>query len=536
MTVDTSRTHTAADYDVIIAGGGLAGLTLALQLQRDYPDLRTLVLERQQHPLPQAAHKVGESTVEIGAYYLAEIAGLREHLEEQHLRKFGLRFFFSHGASRIDQVAELGATRQLATPSYQVDRGILENYMGQECQRRGIDFREGCMLRRCDLGENGDSHRVVWTHEGQSAQATTRWLVDASGRRGLLKQQLGLARDNEHDAHAVWFRMDTRIKIDELCNDPAWRRQCTPPDRWLSTNHLTGPGYWVWLIPLASGAHSIGIVADSRMHALDDMRDFDLVMRWLQLNQPSLAAALEPVREKLLDFRFLRNYSYSATQLFSADRWALTGEAGTFLDPFYSPGTDFIAIANTYITALIGRDRAGQPLAPWARIYQDLFFSFYESTLDLFKGQYPLFGNARVMTQKVTWDYAYYWAILCPLVFQGRLTDIDLLGKMREEFRAATALNQRMQRLLADWHRSLGNAASTAGPGLIDQIRLPWLVELNRQMGKRLDPTLLERQLHDNIRLLRSLAAAISQHARVDAPHLEILETKEPDLPILDTE
>jgi hypothetical protein len=42
--------------------------------------------------------------------------------------------------------------------------------------------------------------------------------------------------------------------------------------------------------------------------------------------------------------------------VFSARRWALTGEAGLFLDPFYSPGTDFIAISNTYITELVARD------------------------------------------------------------------------------------------------------------------------------------------------------------------------------------
>ena len=33
------------------------------------------------------------------------------------------------------------------------------------------------------------------------------------------------------------------------------------------------------------------------------------------------------------------------------------GEAGLFLDPFYSPGSDFIAIGNTYICDLIRRDQ-----------------------------------------------------------------------------------------------------------------------------------------------------------------------------------
>ena len=47
-------------HDVIILGGGLAGLTLSLQLKQRFPDLDILILERRSHPVPEAAHKVGE--------------------------------------------------------------------------------------------------------------------------------------------------------------------------------------------------------------------------------------------------------------------------------------------------------------------------------------------------------------------------------------------------------------------------------------------------------------------------------------------
>ena len=86
----------------------------------------------------------------------------------------------------------------------------------------------------------------------------------------------------------------------------------------------------------------------------------------------------------------MRHFSYGCKQVFSGDRWALTGEAGLFLDPFYSPGSDFIAMSNTYICDLIEKDRAGQPFAPYAAIYQQLYFSFYENTLTLYQDQYPL--------------------------------------------------------------------------------------------------------------------------------------------------
>ena len=72
--------------DVVILGGGLAGLTLALQLRQREPDLDILVLERRSEPAPDAVHKVGESTVEVGAHYFDKVLGLGEHLRDRHLR------------------------------------------------------------------------------------------------------------------------------------------------------------------------------------------------------------------------------------------------------------------------------------------------------------------------------------------------------------------------------------------------------------------------------------------------------------------
>ncbi len=91
----TASTNTVAD--VVIMGGGLAGLTLALQLRQRFEQLDIVVLERLRHPVPAAAHKVGESSVEIGAHYFDTVLGLKEHLSQQQLKKFGFRFFFSEG-------------------------------------------------------------------------------------------------------------------------------------------------------------------------------------------------------------------------------------------------------------------------------------------------------------------------------------------------------------------------------------------------------------------------------------------------------
>ncbi|MDN5924708.1 MAG: halogenase, partial [Xanthomonadales bacterium] len=326
-----------------------------------------------------------------------------------------------------------------------------------------------------------------------------------------------------------WFRMDQRIAIDDFSDDPAWRARCTPAERWRSTNHLLGPGYWAWLIPLASGAHSVGIVADAAMHPLEGMRDFERAMAWLHVRQPVLAQALEPHRNALMDFRFLRNYSYSCKQIFSADRWAMTGEAGSFLDPFYSPGSDFISINNTYITALIRHDRGGQALAPYAHFYQKLFFSFYDNTLNLFRDQYPLFGNAEVLSIKVVWDYAYYWGVLCQLVFQHRLTDLNLLGAVREDLERAQALNARMQPLFRQWHA----ASAGRNPAVfLDQCQLDWFMTINHGLHDKLDDSGLIARIADHVEQLEALADTITLRAALADPGLRAPTSGRPLKPL----
>jgi 2-polyprenyl-6-methoxyphenol hydroxylase-like FAD-dependent oxidoreductase len=74
-------------YDVAILGGGLAGLSMALQLKRQRPETKVLVADKRAEPAPEAAFKVGESTVENGAYYYREILGMKDHLQEHQLRR-----------------------------------------------------------------------------------------------------------------------------------------------------------------------------------------------------------------------------------------------------------------------------------------------------------------------------------------------------------------------------------------------------------------------------------------------------------------
>jgi flavin-dependent dehydrogenase len=512
---------TSSNHDVIVMGGGLAGLTLALQLRRQSSGLDVLVLERNLHPVPEAAHKVGESSVELAAHYFDSVLGLTGHLAEKQLRKFGFRFFFSDGRRDLDRVVELGASRFLATPSYQIDRGIFENFLGEEARAHGIRFLDGATVREFSFGAGPDPHAVRYAHGGAEHAASARWLVDASGRAGLIKKRLGLAEGNAHDANAVWFRIGERIDVNDWSEDPAWLGRCDPPQRWLSTNHLVGEGYWVWLIPLSSGSHSVGIVADAKRHPFAGMNNFERAMQWLHVHQPRLAEHLEPRRGLLQDFAALRGFSYGCRQLFSGGRWAITGEAGVFLDPFYSPGGDFIAISNTYIADLITRDRGGEAVGARAQLYEQFFRSIYESMLSLYVDQYAMFGDPQVLPVKVIWDYTYYWGVLCQLFFQRRLTDIAALGRVRAELASSMQLNFAVQRLLREWSRR----SPRENPGLLlDQAALPWFAELNRGLRDELDEAAFVARIRTTTALLSMLAAEIARQARLQCPGLDVAE------------
>jgi 2-polyprenyl-6-methoxyphenol hydroxylase-like FAD-dependent oxidoreductase len=432
--------------DVAIIGGGLAGLTLALQLKQSAPELEITVLERSVLPPPSAAHKVGESTVEIGAHYFSETLGLKPLLEKNQLRKFGFRLFFGSGNHHdLSNADELGVSDFLPVKSYQIDRGIFEADLAEILQREGVNILDACMVKKADIGRRENSHKLEFTRQGEPHVMQCQWIVDASSRFSLLKRQLGLAKPHRHNINAAWFRVDAPLAVDDMSDSRAWAQRCTATRRMYSTNHLMGSGYWVWIIPLVGGRTSIGLVADPELHPFSGFNDFDKMSGWLNQHEPRFGEMVAGSADAVMDFKYLKHFSHDCEQLWSTDQWAMTGEAGLFADPFYSPGSDFIAISNTFISDMILRSRKSKTPSIHPLVYEKMYRSFFGSTMNLYEQQYPGFGDARMMVLKLTWDYTFYWTVLAWLYFRNVMTDIDFVRSIEPQMIAARDLNDTMQ-------------------------------------------------------------------------------------------
>ena len=69
-----------------------------------------------------------------------------------------------------------------------------------------------------------------------------------------------------------------------------------------------GPGYWVWLIRLASNSTSVGIVTDASIHNFDEINLCERALAWLYEHEPQCAQEIEQYRWKIQDFRVMKNY------------------------------------------------------------------------------------------------------------------------------------------------------------------------------------------------------------------------------------
>jgi flavin-dependent dehydrogenase len=508
----TSNDRPDESYDVAILGGGLAGLALSLQLKLARPQTSVFVADSRPGDAPEAAFKVGESTVEVSSRYFRDVLGLRDHLEHDEITKFGLRWWFPADGNRdIAQRIERGVSRPLDHASYQLDRGRFENFLRGRCLEAGVEVFGGSFVTTVDVAS--DPHTVTVVRGGERGQGgeeftvKARWVVDAAGRVAILKRHLGLAEDNGHMTNSSWFRVSGGMDIEswvEPDDDEFFDRISERGLRRFSTNHLCGKGYWVWMIPLASGPISIGIVADPRFHRFHEINTLDGALDWLSRYEPQLSEALEGRRDQIEDFLKAEDFSYGCKQAFSGDdRWCLVGEAGAFLDPFYSPGGDFIAISNTMSTDLVTRDLDGEDVSERARAHNELYLATYRVSLTQYEDQYGFWHNPMVMTVKICANNILYWGTVGALFFHDKYTSPDFMAAVRPDLERIWAITRRLELFYREWNELEDREWRRA---IVPTADFPGMFQRHLDMAGEFDDETLKAQLEATADLMEGFA------------------------------
>ena len=418
--MDETPSPEPSAFDVVVVGGAIAGASTAVLLRRRMPDARVLVVEKS----PAFDWKVGESTVEISSYFLTRELKLWDYLSREQLPKQAFRYWFNNEkVTCLREASETGPTQLARTPSFQVDRSTLDEHV------IGLAAQEGATVWRpakvVDVALNGEAGNTLAVEKADGTRVTVRcrWVVDATGRQAMLaRKRGGLTPIESHPTSAIWVRyrgvkdMDGPEVAGLHSSDPFHRAVLAP--RRLATNHFTGWGYWIWFIPLKGGETSVGLVWDTRLVQPEGATPLEKLTRFLDAN---------PLTKELLthatpvdgDCRMYGHLPYLVDS-FIGPGWTCVGDAGGFLDPFYSPGLDQMSFSVYSRIRLIEKALKGTPAPEMAeeyalhnRRYMRFFTFFYEA---IFRDKYHVLGDYDTMTTAFLMDTSlYYLAAVIPI-------------------------------------------------------------------------------------------------------------------------
>ncbi|HSE63867.1 MAG TPA: NAD(P)/FAD-dependent oxidoreductase [Thermoanaerobaculia bacterium] len=402
------------DFDVVIIGGAVAGASTAILLRRRVPLARVLVVEKSD----RFDWKVGESTVEVSAYFLTRVLKQYDHLSREQLPKQAFRYwFYNSDVTRLREASEVGPTQLARTPSFQLDRAKLDEHLLSVAKEEGAEVWRPARVASFELEGDSGNTLVIEKADGTRATVRCKWVVDATGRHAMLaRKRGGVTPIESHPTSAIWVRYRGVKDMDgaEVAGtDPAdpWARAVLASRR-LATNHFTGWGYWIWFIPLSGGETSVGLVWDKRLLTPEGKTPLEKLTRFLDGNPLTreLVEHAEPIAE---DCRSYGHLPYFVDR-FIGPGWTCVGDAGGFLDPFYSPGLDQMAFSVHTRVELIRRALGGESPEEMARAYEEhnknyarYFHYFYES---IYRDKYYVMGDYDTMTAAFLLDTALYYA------------------------------------------------------------------------------------------------------------------------------
>jgi flavin-dependent dehydrogenase len=361
------------DYDAIVIGGGPAGSSYAITLARSGHSV--LLLDREKFP----RFHIGESLLTYTADVLDQLGVLDRVSEAGFVVKRGIELTGTAGTFRRLDLAQIGDDYR--TWTVHVERAHFDKILlDAAAEEPGATvLQEARVTKLAFSGERIAG--VEYSHRGQQHSATARFVVDASGRAGVIARALKLRKtDNQLKMAAIFKHLGG---LDES-NNPA-----TEGDIQLGL-HADG---WLWAIPIRPDVISIGVMAPA--DTLRAARPEELFNEHLQ-RIPRICERIKGTHV-VRDLTGENNFEYHCDVL-AGQGYFVIGDAGCFTDPVFSGGVLLALVtgrraAEETASILAGESSEDEVIDRYQRFFKTGYETYYRLIRAVYDNRYPASGR-----------------------------------------------------------------------------------------------------------------------------------------------